>query len=582
MEDFDLQCIICNKQPTFCDVSHLLTHVASKAHLANRFALDVRKATDARAAHLLETYERWHNANNLDQMLSARLAAKEQRRKRKSENTAMHLNAQAIHEPVSTNGPIGSNTLAALPVSDCIDPRLAGSYDGTHEENAISPITPTTWTAINSSRKTRSGPIRRSMRSSASATSNELKMKIEPNSDIQNLAMYPVTPTQPRRKKAAEEITWASDLETPEPIVDSAPRTQASGNVGKEKQTRARADEIARLKGVLWPGMDCFDAATDQMRRRRNQKKDGTVLKQMEIGSLLVEPTELVFSSVGKLLKERVITGNVEENSPLKGETPVPRRRQNRSKNVLAPKDSNVPRPVDRTRQSLAARNARNVTSVGSSNQNQPSRHRGLVGSHQPQTSYDGEFDMTINAFGKRARSAFDVFSDEEDSNQTYPSHSMNETPKGQIDTLTPTRLLLDRKPAPRGVRPSKIARTTADKENIEPILNSRGRIGSGIGLPGWHSSFAKPVAGPGGFGPHYPNEPSLSGLGGSLNDIGNTGYRSNPLFTNPSAYGNQLKQQYGEKHDEWSSTVHAPASEETIPEDEFEFPGVYLISSAD
>ncbi|CAG8927692.1 unnamed protein product [Penicillium salamii] len=582
MEDSELQCIICNKQPTFCDTSHLLTHVASKAHLANRFALEVRKTTDKRAADLLEAYDRWHAANNLDQMLSARLATKEQRRKRKSENTAMHLNARAIHEPVSTNGPIGPNTLAALPGSDCIDPRLASSYDGTHEKNAISPVTPTTWTAINSGRKTRSGPIRRSMRSSASASLNETKLKIEPDSNIQTLATYPVTPTQPRRKKAAEEITWVSGLETPEPIVDSIPGTQASGNVGKEKQTRARADEVARLKGVYWPGMDCFDAATDHMRRRRNQKKDGTVLKQMEIGSLLVEPTELVFSSSGNLLKERVITGNVEENSPLKGETPVPRRRQNRSKNVLAPKDLNAPRPADRTRQSLAAQNARNATGVVSSIQNQSSRHRGLMGSHQPQPSYDGEFDMTINAFGKRARSAFDVFSDEEDNNQTYPSDSMNETPKGQIDTLTPTRLLLDRKPAPRGARPSKIARTTADKENIEPILNSRGRIGSGIGLPGWHSSFAKPVAGPGGFGPHYPNDHSLPGLGGSLNDIDITGYRSNPLFANPSAYGNQLKQQYGDKHDEWSSHVDVAASEETVPEEDFEFPGVYLISSTD
>lgn len=106
-------------------------------------------------------------------------------------------------------------------------------------------------------------------------------------------------------------------------------------------------EESPKLKGVFWPGMDLFDAATEEMRRRRNQKKDGSALKRMKKTSEEVMPAEAIYSLEGTWQKTRVITGNVDDTSPLRGETPVPkpvrRRRQ-----PLAETDGNIPRASNR------------------------------------------------------------------------------------------------------------------------------------------------------------------------------------------------------------------------------------------
>ena len=65
----------------------------------------------------------------------------------------------------------------------------------------------------------------------------------------------------------------------------------------------------AKLKGVLWPGMDIFDSATPEMRRKRNQKKDVSVVEQLETNSLEVEPTEVIFAPDGTEWRSRTISG---------------------------------------------------------------------------------------------------------------------------------------------------------------------------------------------------------------------------------------------------------------------------------
>lgn len=39
--------------------------------------------------------------------------------------------------------------------------------------------------------------------------------------------------------------------------------------------------DVAKLKGTVWPGMGIFDAATSEQKRKRNQKKDSSVLQSM-------------------------------------------------------------------------------------------------------------------------------------------------------------------------------------------------------------------------------------------------------------------------------------------------------------
>lgn len=63
--------------------------------------------------------------------------------------------------------------------------------------------------------------------------------------------------------------------------------------------------------------MDLFDSATAEMKRKRNQKKDGSVLEQMKINSAGVEPTEWIFNAAGELERTRYIFDESPENSPV-------------------------------------------------------------------------------------------------------------------------------------------------------------------------------------------------------------------------------------------------------------------------
>ncbi|CAG8922408.1 unnamed protein product [Penicillium salamii] len=70
-----------------------------------------------------------------------------------------------------------------------------------------------------------------------------MKLKNEPNLD-QDLATYPVAPTQPRPMKAAEEITRVPGLETPEPIVDS---TDNLSNATQDEESLESHSKTASL-----------------------------------------------------------------------------------------------------------------------------------------------------------------------------------------------------------------------------------------------------------------------------------------------------------------------------------------------
>lgn len=106
--------------------------------------------------------------------------------------------------------------------------------------------------------------------------------------------------------------------------------------------------EATKLKGILWPGMDIFDAATPLMRKKRNQKKHGSVVARLESNSLLVEPTEIIYSPMGTLKKERKITGRVDlDSSPIlmyEEILPQPSKRRAQTKGPLGEKDINAPK----------------------------------------------------------------------------------------------------------------------------------------------------------------------------------------------------------------------------------------------
>ena len=135
-------------------------------------------------------------------------------------------------------------------------------------------------------------------------------------------------------------------------------RRQPSDSVASIAEDELEIDETItdhnKLKGVYWPGMAMFDSATPEMRRKRNQKKNVSVVQQLQATSEIVTPTECVFDETGTLRKQRTITGSPESSdSRIEGESsPEPeiiekkRVPRPRPRSALGDKDANSNRPV--------------------------------------------------------------------------------------------------------------------------------------------------------------------------------------------------------------------------------------------
>ena len=157
----------------------------------------------------------------------------------------------------------------------------------------------------------------------------------------------------------------------------------------------ATVSESTKLKGVYWPGMDIFDSATPEMRRKRNQKKDHSVVQQLELNSQDVEATELIFTPHGSFKRQRRISSSVfddeeeEEEIEPKNESPLPAL----ARPALASMDPNVP---SRSRSGV----------------------RALMLPFQAQQYDDGRgrsgLDFGIGERAPKRTRAFDVFQDEE------------------------------------------------------------------------------------------------------------------------------------------------------------------------
>jgi hypothetical protein len=106
-------------------------------------------------------------------------------------------------------------------------------------------------------------------------------------------------------------IKLESSRSTTETIDSIAPVTE----VGAELDNTG----FSELKGAKWPGMGQFDSATDEQKRKRNQKKDRSVLQSMVISSESVTPTEHVWDDYFNELKR---TRNIYDSPSIEG-TPV-------------------------------------------------------------------------------------------------------------------------------------------------------------------------------------------------------------------------------------------------------------------
>ncbi|PNY24521.1 Uncharacterized protein TCAP_05545 [Tolypocladium capitatum] len=72
-----LLCTVCPEAPRFSDVSHLLTHIASKGHLHHETQTRLKSHQDIAATVALQQYEHWYKDNGIEALLVDRMRAKQ-------------------------------------------------------------------------------------------------------------------------------------------------------------------------------------------------------------------------------------------------------------------------------------------------------------------------------------------------------------------------------------------------------------------------------------------------------------------------------------------------------------------------
>lgn len=589
MDTTALLCNICPKGPKFSDISHLLTHVASKAHLSHYFKLQVRSHQESQAIVILDEYDRWYKSNNLAKLLSDRMSSKDVRKKKAQGKAPSYDKARGVKRsdggrlpPTTARPPIHN----AYP--DYLDPRLSSPYvhprpgveSGPANEPSYSNSTAPSEESIREYQREDYSLALTAPQEDPCHLKQEYPLPFEDqwpsmtHASPYGLARRPIHRTTPSPPSLARQLSY-------DPFTDDA------DGIEEDKE---RADEIARLKGVLWPGMDIFDSATEHMRRKRNQKKDETILKMMEKTSLRVEPTELVFSPSGVLRKQRVISGNVEDSSPLKGETPIPRRRTTRGKRALAQADPNV-RQGNRKRSKKSFKKAKGQV-------DEDSGFHGLHLLQNPLTQLPvryrscsradslDELTLTFRAQENRSHHELKVF---RDGQSQYMPDSMAQR-CGEVCSEVPAFVdpvslrqgaALDKNPPHFAYNSERSfhergAFASTNKENVEPLLDGHGRVDS---LVGWSSPvFRRQPTANTGYPPHFFFGDSQQQMGLSPFDSHDSllGYSYNPLATSLSnihednpIYSSEVNQSF-KSH----STLRAASPDGTISdlvEDDFD-----------
>ncbi|KAI9827590.1 MAG: hypothetical protein M1826_006252 [Phylliscum demangeonii] len=351
-----LRCSLCPKKPRFSDVSHLLTHVSSKGHLAQQFKTTVRASTDTAARDTLQTFNAWYDEHGIAELCANRLRTNEVKKARARSHAAGFTPPAPTPRSVSSlaNTTSSAEALRAEPGLDAflVADENTPPEPGPAEED--------------------DGPGPRMHLWSTDA--DRLHNAPEP---LQLLPSYhPLSNGDATDSfysgSSSERATYGygscSDYTLTSPLDD-----QFSPSIHDDVPSPPMPDEAdfldcdAQLKGVYWPGMNIFDSAPPAMRRKRNQRKDGSVLAQMQLNSALVEPTELIFWADGDLKKERRIYSPPDCSPEESTRDNTKKRRCSRaSRAPLAETSVNLPMPAN------AARTAKAILSAVTSTSNSP------------------------------------------------------------------------------------------------------------------------------------------------------------------------------------------------------------------
>lgn len=187
------------------------------------------------------------------------------------------------------------------------------------------------------------------------------------------------------------------------------------------------------LKGVIYPGMDIFDSASPEAQRRRNQKKDGSRIEQMQSDSAAVEQLERIYFADGTLKKKRFITGSVESSPPRDlspPPVPIKRKRTNANKAVLRDLSTNAFEVGKKPRQRRTATrrpgtensNPQHLSekALAALDENNFLCPRSTLISYNPMDEEESERHLTFGATDHVRRRDFKIFTDDIDYLEDY------------------------------------------------------------------------------------------------------------------------------------------------------------------
>ena len=443
MSSIPLLCNICPKQPEFSDISHLLTHIASKGHLSHYFNAQVRGRQDEPTRLKVEAYDLWFKKHCIDQLLSQRMSTKDTKNAKSAGKPRTQPNKPRPREKRTRTKPAIADTKPNSPLKSelAIDPQLSQSglspglepdHPYTLSQRMGPSRNPATvahmshWQTAEE-RGTRDSGLADDASASGKA-SDPGKEDPEPDLDLDYFKMFLRSPSQHVYPDPCDLQADVFDT----PVKPKAPRRPLGKAVKWPWETHIGENlhdvsQPPELKGIKWPGMSLFDSADTDAQRLRNQKKDDSVVGYMEINSASIRPTEVIYWPGGKLKKSREITGDVASSS-LDERTPPPKRRRkshshsrcpsglttmSRSgaprvppRSVLADLDPNKPRLAKkRGRKPKGSNNQEDVCNTDS-----PEQHALAQTSHR--TSSMQSSRLTQTQFPLKRRSAFDIYRD--------------------------------------------------------------------------------------------------------------------------------------------------------------------------
>ncbi|OAX84518.1 hypothetical protein ACJ72_01109 [Emergomyces africanus] len=564
-----LKCNICPKKPNFSDVSHLLTHISSKGHLSHYFKLQVRSHQEPEAGDLLAVYDQWYKDNNLAALLSERMLTKEAKKCNTHSPAFENASPPRKSSIVKTNssGPKTSEqSTGTSRFPYYLDPRMSlpyfaadNSHTNTEESSRLGSATNVS-SLIEPAPRASLWPMCQPRLLVPSGQENAIGWKPVSESS----APEEMSPPDQRKRNWVEQIDdprtailrQGRRVATPDPFVDNISPEYAMDDDDEESPTKR--EEATRLKGILWPGMDIFDSATEQMRKKRNQKKDISILKQMEKTSEKIEATEMVFSPRGTLRRERPISGEeVDDGSPLPGETPIPKRIPQPRRRPLAQSSTNLfnlrgqrkkPTKADRRRHtdSLEELSKQALPLLDGSPIN---RHLQYFGGHYVAGGED--FKLTFTDYEQKSRRRVAIFNDNKEQVQSAFMDAISRSEdtakyaadagrdvKPSLGTFKEARSQLHPPGASSNyqfhasksydhTRPTTMPEYTIGKENVEPIMNPGGRVDTHAGHDRWTGQRAVEE---GRYSAHYFYGSGAHQSFGAFAENDAFGYSWNPL----------------------------------------------------